>query len=370
MKLARFVLIFLIVSACIDPLKVNNSSFVASIVVDGMITDQPGPYTVKLLKTLPIDDPLDSNPTVTGAIVTITDDGGGSEVLKEINPGVYETSSTKGTVGKTYMLTIVTNENQSYQSSPETLLPVGDFKDLTYEFVEPEEPTTPIPLDTKNGFNIFADATLVPEQQGLVRFRWTGTFEVLTYPSLKTTIVTSKGGEQLTVPDPPACSGYTVSRTGQLQQKGECSCCSCWITQYNEDPLLGDQKFIADNNLPNFKIDFVAANRRYLYDKYYLSVDMMSTSRPVYDFWEKVAEQRLQGGDLFQTPPGLTGGNMTAITPGAIPIIGVFAAASLRTKTITVYPSELPYVMEGIDTIADACNTVYNNSVTTKPAFW
>jgi len=52
-------------------------------------------------------------PPVSGAVAIITDNSGTIDTLKEINPGVYVTSKTRGIPGRTYTLKVI-SENQEY----------------------------------------------------------------------------------------------------------------------------------------------------------------------------------------------------------------------------------------------------------------
>jgi hypothetical protein len=98
-----------------------------SIVVDGMITDAPGPYYITLNKVLPFsNNPSSGNDTnylVQGAIVFIKSDKGENVQLQEYNPGNYKTngSDIQGEVGHSYYITIQTREGDVYESLPSTI---------------------------------------------------------------------------------------------------------------------------------------------------------------------------------------------------------------------------------------------------------
>src|SRR5258708_19249966 len=112
-----------------------------------MITDQPGPYLVKLFRSLPLDDQLNKTDWVKGAQVSIVDDQGADEALIEVNPGNYQTVSIQGVVGRTYHIHISTEEGAMYESIPEKLLAVGDINNLHSQF---EQKVSPLYLDHSN----------------------------------------------------------------------------------------------------------------------------------------------------------------------------------------------------------------------------
>jgi len=94
------------VGACtkVIDLKVHNSP--AVYVIEGNVTDQPGPYTVKVSKTVGFYTG-NQYPGVTGAMVTIADDAGHKDRLTDNGDGTYSTVSLQGVTGQTYTLQVV-----------------------------------------------------------------------------------------------------------------------------------------------------------------------------------------------------------------------------------------------------------------------
>src|SRR5260221_14327051 len=288
MKLSTsLVYIFLLLNACVTPYEITTP-FQEQLVVEGLITDQPGPYQVKISKTAPIINQLNLTNWVIRASVIIEDDQGNSEELVEKSPGNYYTKTFQGVVGRSYWIKITTSEGNVYQSAQEKLLPVGDFSNLRYEFVRNEEANYySQQIHSTNGFNIYLDSEVLPEQAGLVWWRWTGTFEILTYPSLNTKPIASRSGTIALVPDPLPCSGYIAPPPRNvLMQVSDCTCCDCWVTQYNDVPIISDPKFINENKINNLNAAFIEANVRTFYTKYFLEIEQLSVCQSVYDFWK------------------------------------------------------------------------------------
>ena len=77
------------------------------------------------------------------------------------------------------------------------------------------------------------------------------------------------------VPDPLPCSGY-VRFGASVAYTQPCTCCYCWVTQYNDEPLLSDTRFIHDQKITRYNVAFIPATRRYLYEKYYMEIEQMS----------------------------------------------------------------------------------------------
>ncbi len=96
-------LIFLAASCYQDVIDLDFSEFGSQIVIEGIITDQPGPYTVNISRTASHNN-TDRFPLVSGAEVIISDDVGNSEMLRQVKAGLYRTQTLQGVPGRTYYL--------------------------------------------------------------------------------------------------------------------------------------------------------------------------------------------------------------------------------------------------------------------------
>ena len=103
------------------------------IVIEGLVTNQPGPYTVRVSKTLGY---LQNGkiPGITDAEVTISDDKGHSEVLVAKGEGIYQTKDLIGIIGNTYFLKVKVN-GQEY-TSQSYLKPVTSLDSVNFKFKE------------------------------------------------------------------------------------------------------------------------------------------------------------------------------------------------------------------------------------------
>jgi len=113
----------LILSSCEKVIDVDLNDSSPQIVIEGNITDQTGPYTVRLSKSVNFDE-LNDFPPISGATVQISDDAGNSEILPETSPGTYTTVALQGTPGRTYTLDVTIDE-QIYTAVSTMPLPVA-----------------------------------------------------------------------------------------------------------------------------------------------------------------------------------------------------------------------------------------------------
>lgn len=104
--------IILFFTGCEKVVDVNYKSNQSTIIIEGNITDNPGPYFVKITKSVALSE-TGAYPTVDNAVVTISDDAGNSETLQPEGNGIYQTTALNGVTGRTYTLN-VTADNQTY----------------------------------------------------------------------------------------------------------------------------------------------------------------------------------------------------------------------------------------------------------------
>lgn len=125
--------------SCQKVVNIDLNSPSPQLVVEANISDKPGPYFVRLTKTVNFDE-ITRIPPVTGATVEISDSSSGThETLIELKDGIYMTSSLSGIPGHRYKLTIK-NEGQIYESVSEMPFPVGSLKlDIKRE-IDNEDP--------------------------------------------------------------------------------------------------------------------------------------------------------------------------------------------------------------------------------------
>jgi hypothetical protein len=105
-------------------IQVNINNAASEIVINGEVTDQPGPYLVSVTRS--VDYSADNIfPAVSGAIVTINNNSGFTDSLTEISPGTYSShTGWQGIPGHTYTLTVKT-DNILYTASSTMPEPVN-----------------------------------------------------------------------------------------------------------------------------------------------------------------------------------------------------------------------------------------------------
>ena len=99
---------FLITSCFQDPVNLDLSEYGPTIVIEGSISNRPGPQSVRITKTVSYNG-QNNFPTVSGANVSIADNQGNSVLLQETEAGLYQTQNLAGQSGRTYTLSVLAN---------------------------------------------------------------------------------------------------------------------------------------------------------------------------------------------------------------------------------------------------------------------
>ena len=130
------------------------------LVVDGMITSDAGPYTVRLSRSSAVSDA--AYLPFTECEVSIQDDRGSNELLTETSSGVYVTNPNgiQGEVGMGYRILITTPQGTRYESDYEEMPAPTGIDSIYYraeyrEVVDGSYPT--------NGLQFYLDTDLTEQ---------------------------------------------------------------------------------------------------------------------------------------------------------------------------------------------------------------
>ncbi len=299
--------LLLLLGSCITEYQPDTKSLPRSLVVEGIISDQPGPYTIQLTQTTDYTN-AGINQRATGAAVTISDNLGTSETLTEIAPGsgMYRTkaSGIRGIAGRRYTLTIVTSDKKRYQSDAELLTAAPPIGKLYYEY---RVDNTALTTTNQQGWDVYLD-TKDPETTGdFYRWQWTH------YEPISVCQVTEH---------PNAIS------------TGLYCCTACWnIDRCNNCIDIKSDVAINGNTLSRQLIMRVPYTSRGLY---YLEVQQQRLSAGGYAFWQSVKGLIQNNGGLFDAAPSSVRGNMRCTSDPNSAVYGFFGATGVSEAYIYV----------------------------------
>lgn len=124
----------LLFTSCEKTVDLKYKGNQSKIIIEGNITNEPGPYFVKITKSVSLTATA-TYPTIDNAVVAISDNAGNNEILTPQGNGMYRTNALTGLPGRTYTLT-VNAENQTYtaQSAMPQQVPFDSIKVTKFTF--------------------------------------------------------------------------------------------------------------------------------------------------------------------------------------------------------------------------------------------
>ncbi len=343
MKKSGIVLISLLLAgSCIERINIPVPGSPSHIlVIDGFITDQPGPYTVKLSSSMDIDDAAPLGYPVTVKKVTLFDNAGHSEVLQQSDRGIYQTlpNGMRGVVGREYFIRVETNDGKVIESLPDRMNPVGTVDSVYYEF----ESRQPEAAPTENGYRIFINAHDSQEGEHYLRWKFIGTYVVQTQPQYKLCEVSPC----LALYCPLKCSGYSyvngvlhegyafnpVTKKVEYVIGLSCTCCRCWISPREDKPRVNNGQISANGVYHKVEVGYVPVNYYTFFEKYRVEIQQMSLSRAAFDYWKAIQQQKESVGNLFQPVTGKIPTNLYE-TGKTMEVQGIFYASAITKKQI------------------------------------
>ena len=305
-------ILFLLPWQCVDPYTPNLKDHDKLLVIEGTITNAPGPYTVKISTTIGIDYPFQQ--PLEGAIVILYEQGGEQEQLVETEAGTYLTSDAgiRGEVGKFYRISITTPEGQEYESGDEELLP---FEPIDSVYAEFERRTDPDYAYDLKGYQFFVDASIQHEENDFFLWKLTETYKF--HSDLM--IPFYYAGQILPFPKPDSL--YTCYKTSEVK-----------------DIYVFDAERLQNPQIRRFPFHYVDTEDRRLFLRYSLLVRQYAVSQEAFEFWNQIKKQNSGLGALYTTQPFQIRGNIHNVNDPEEAVLGYFMAAGYSEQRIFVGP--------------------------------
>jgi len=371
---ARSLIVLIFFSyACVDRLEYDllKNSGGTGIVVEGFISDSPGPHTVKITRAFPIGK-IDSVRAVpfSAEKVTVIDNHGNQAVMTQVAAGIYQTTPNfKGVVNDQYKLRVEFKDATIFESKMDTLFGPGELDSIYFSFSNaPDDSQVP-----QFVFDVFADATLRGRPAKYFSWSMIGTYKAITDASCDVNSC-NFNFQQAVCNWAPLCSGVInlgSTRFPRFERVSPCSCCTCWYQFFNEKPMISSD--FALNNVKRLKVGIVPINSFTFTFKTNVEVQLRSLSAQTHFFWKRVIEQKVGAESLFQPVTGKVPTSFNQVAGKPVNISGIFYATSIKKKSFYLTRENIPNPDEmapKLPTLCLSCLILKPNSTTIKPAFW
>jgi hypothetical protein len=352
----------LVIQGCKDLYEPNINPSEKVLVVEGVVTNLPGPYYVKLTTAVKYN----ANETIEpnqGAQVVVNDDQGGVFTYTEILPGQYQSPpEMAGIVGHKYTLHIITTDGVTYGSYPQEIMPPHTIESLKAKrYIKTESVETEfgnIVVVETPGINAILSVNETSTINPKIRFQ----SEIMVQYNRE--ITEFKNQPHNDPPDPPAIPMWYCWKVFAKAEG----------TNNINAPATSNEPGDVNNNVVAFIPNRV--NRFYLMasDEYLmhllLRVKLYSLNDDSYKYHFDIYKQLSSDGSLFAPIASQIFSNIFCESNPNTPAIGMFEASSAYTEGFVVTE------IFSADTVYFVPTDKFNNPPAAgclnniKPPFW
>jgi hypothetical protein len=308
---ASILFICTLLAGCVDPYYPEIEDKQESLVVEALITDQPGWQVIYLSRSSPLNER--GTHAETDAYVSVSDDLGRSTEFVEQDPGAYYAWMTADELGTgiTYRLHIVTSNGKVYESEPEMFPSPSPAIDSVYWEFETEG--TSDRTESLNGIRFYLDLEAKADQGRNFRWELVETWEYYA----ANPIDYYYDGILHEWPD-----SFTYHR--------------CWNTGKIDQIYTATTRNAESNTIKGFPLNYVSEESRRLQTRYSLQVLQYSLNDEAYDFWKRIEVQNQESGGIYENQPDYVSGNMYNMNNQEEYVLGFFNLCPVSEMRIFV----------------------------------
>ncbi|MDX1629290.1 MAG: DUF4249 domain-containing protein [Fulvivirga sp.] len=365
-------IITLVLATCIEPAGIEPAEFNDFLVVEGFITDQPGPHKIKITRMAKFSGIREQGEISIekNVIVNIIDEDGQVTRLQEdfdelkevycsfgrvisnfvsLQQGYQTPSDFQGEIGKSYTLEVITKAGKVYHSTPQTIRETPPIQSIGLSF---KEIPTENALTPQSGVEIFSTWLDPAGEENFYYWRMNGIY-------------------QLNTPTKPESGGRICPNC--LYDPDDGGAESCFIIEENvPGNLLGFADTRVDGQLVTKAVGFIEDDtKRFSSDgvpgqkQYYVELEQYAISKENYEFNNAIMTLENINGEIFDPPPLSVRGNMFNVEDPDDIIVGYFGAYQVQKKSLFIPRSILEFRQPSREPCGDC--RVYKGAQTEVP---
>jgi hypothetical protein len=329
------IIILMVTLACKDEFLLETDNYEPILVVDGMITNEKGPYTIKISQSTPVNEY--SKVPIQGCKVTLYENSNNSEELFENEPGVYVTSETgiQGIVGNEYRISIITPEGEEYNTKNQIMKAPVDIESIYAEEIVMNKEGYPNGLP---GYQFYLDTKTAPSQDNYFLWKMIETYQYNNDYELSRIYF---GMESIRINDTTWISQEITNDT--LFNIYKNNLYTCWKTQNINYVYTGKTTNLTLPKITQQPLIFIGTDSKRLTNRYSILLNQYTIDKEAFYFWEGIQEQSEQENLLVSTQPYNIKGNIINVNNSNKLIFGFFTVASVSQKRIFVDNLRKPF---------------------------
>jgi hypothetical protein len=309
-----FIILILTLYRCVDPYNPKLDKYQSLLVVNALLTDEDGPYIVRLSRTsiAPDEEPA----MATGAQVSITDDLGNNISLIEGSDGIYNTdiNTLRGVAGREYTLKVRTSDGKEYESDPVMLHKSPDIDTVYYG----KESKITDKGEIEEGISIYIDSKGPAENN---YFRWS-----------------YEEWWKFNIPYPVAYKYVDENNVYPITPENV----TCYKNRKSDEVIIQLRDPDVNPEFIKSPICFLASEKsERLLMQYCIQVSQYAISENEYEFWRLMKDISESGGDIFDRQPYQIMSNIHCVSDPAESVLGYFQVCGIKKKRIYIKGSEI-----------------------------
>jgi len=308
-----FPISMILLSACIEQYFPDRDELKpGTLVVRADLTDEAGIQSIHISRSSTIVYP-EYDPQ-SGCFVSVENEAGESREFSELEPGQYTGNLDQDFLirGTAYRLEIITRDGTHYESDFEQLLPVPAIESV---YFAREDRATRDPEIIEEGVQFYMDFEIRKDSGRYLRWKLIETYEIHNPENQAWIYDVDRVSREL----PDSSSWYT-----------------CWITRELPDLYTLDLGNIDGEVYRSLPLNYVSTETRRLNIRYSLLIEQLALSRTAFFYWDELAKNIQSQGNLFDTQPALTPGNICNVNDTEEMVIGFFSISGHTQARIYV----------------------------------
>ena len=300
-------------STCLDPFPLPDLGS-GNLVIEARFTDDAEANRVILSFAGRVNE---ADTLVTGAIVFVTDDMGGTVMFEEYEDGFYlpELGSPPGIAGREYVLHIELEDGRKYRSGDCILKDVPPIEEFSWQIAQ-----NPSPDNTQilNGVEFILNTH---DPENLVRnYLWS-------YDELWEEAIPYVIGEEY----------LGDSEFGWIYNPNR-----CFMDNVSSEIMIKSTNDQEGSLIRDYPIVFISNESARLFRKYRIKVRQFGLSEEAYFYHNQLREITSQTGSIFDKQPFTLFGNIRNVEDPEEMVMGYFIVSGVSTRTITIHSWDLP----------------------------
>lgn len=316
----------IILVGCKDEFPVISPNQEEILVIEGGITNLPGPYFVRLSLSSPLIQPFQAQKRpYPGCIVAIFDNIGNSDILTETGAGVYETApdGIHGQPGLEYHVEVITPDNRKYSTLSQPMPESVGIDTLLGNLTVHEQMEYPYQLP---GIQFYVSTNPAANRESYILWNLWEDYQYNADYKLYSLLFNDNMFYQSIEADKIA------SITGINYD----SVYTCWSSDFVSDFYIGKLSNLVEPVIKMQPLHFVSTKSKKLSVRYSLLLKQYSIGEDAYYYWKNVKEQVSHQDFLRTKQPYSIAGNLKNIDNPDELTLGYFTVGSLVEKRIYI----------------------------------